>query len=108
MRLVPGRARVFCTLREQFERCDLRTVAVYGAVLGRWIGRVATGICRRWSVVWRQSCSRIELRQAVEGSIGVTVIRPVLAEFTEIVVERTIFLHHEDNVIELRDPRWST
>jgi hypothetical protein len=106
VRLVPGRAGVFRALREQLERWNSRTMFVDYAVLRGWIGRIATGIGRRWFVVRWQSGSRIELRQAVEGSIAITVICPVLAQFAEVVIERAILLRHEDDVIELRESKW--
>jgi hypothetical protein len=52
-------------------------------------------------VQWTRSGGRIELAQAIKRLIGVSVLRPVLAKRAEVIVQRTVFLNHENDVIDL-------
>ena len=43
---------------------------------------------------------RIELRQSVEGLIGIAVLRPVLAQLAEVLIEGAVLLGQNDDVTE--------
>jgi hypothetical protein len=44
------------------------------------------------------------LSQAVEGLIRISILQPVLSKRAEVVIERAVFLSHEDDVIDLLKP----
>ena len=50
--------------------------------------------------MWRRTRSWIELRQAVKRLIGNAIGGPVLAHGSEVVIEATVFLGHEDDVVD--------
>ena len=100
MGFVPQGAGVLSALREQFVRSYGRTVGVYLAIAGRRKRRIATGYGWRRSVERRNARRRIELRQAIEGLIGIAVLRPVLAQFPEVLIEGTVLLGQNDDVME--------
>src|ERR1700723_3061756 len=88
--LIPGRARVFNTLRSQMIRSNQGS-RVEDAV--RW--RRIIGIAARDG--WRSS-TRVELGQAIKGLIGITVLRPIFSQRAKVVIERSILLRHENDV----------
>lgn len=76
---------------ERWDRSELCTCVTSGRRNGRW---VASWVCRRCS------CWDIQLRQAVKRLVRKSVLRPIFAQRTEIVVKRTILLCQEDDVIQ--------
>src|ERR1700692_2677235 len=100
MAFVPRRAGVFDALRNQVVRRNLRTGAVHRAVGGHGIGRIATRISRRRPVKRRGPRSRIELRQAIERNVRESIRPPVSPPLAEVMIQRSILLGHENNVIQ--------
>src|SRR4029077_8247789 len=98
--LVPGRAGILDALCDQFVRGNVRAVAVYRKVTRDGAGRIATWICRRRSVKGQNPRSRIELRQAGEGLVVDAICRPISTQCAQVVIQRTVLLCHEDDVLE--------
>src|SRR5581483_2250894 len=102
MAFVPGWSGILDALRCQMERCNRRTVRIYNAVVQ--LRRVSGWIIREGGVTSRirGRCSGwdIELRQAVEGLIGKSVLSPILAQGPKVMIERAIFLGEKDDVIQ--------
>jgi hypothetical protein len=92
--LIPRRTGVLNTLRQQVKRRDWRVIWTGMAVSRRNRCRITTGIRRR------RSRRNIELRQSIECLIGKSVLRPVLAQGSEVAIERTVFLRQEYDVID--------
>ena len=112
MSFVPRRAGIFAALGDHFKRGDLWTVGIGLAVGGRREIWIAAAIGRRRAIERRDARSRIELRQAIEGLVGISVLRPVLAKLPEVVIKRTILLRQKNDVIESFNVRgiwgWAT
>src|ERR1700676_947048 len=95
MRFVPRGTRVLNAHGKHVKGSNLRAVPVDRAVVrGKTKCRIATWICRRSTRRW------IKLRQTIESLIGNTIGGPVLAHGSEVVIEATVFLGHEDDVID--------
>jgi len=62
--------------------------------------RVAAGVRRRWCIQWRRARGWIELRKAIERLIRIAVLGPVISQRAEVIIERAVLLHHEDNVLQ--------
>lgn len=78
----------------------MRTGAVDGAIIRRRKSWVAAGIGGWWSVERSETGCGIELREAVEGAIGESVGLPVATQFAEIMIEASILLRYENDVIQ--------
>src|SRR5437870_1921341 len=104
MRLIPGGTGVLRTLSQEFEGLYIRTLRVDRAVVGIWKRRVTTGIGRSRTMQGRDARSGIELWQTVERLIRIAILSPVLPHRAKVVVERTVLLNHEDDVINLPEP----
>src|SRR5690242_7067676 len=100
MGFVPRGAGVLGALGEQFERSYGRTVGVYLAIARRRKRGVATGYGWRRPVERRNTRRGIELRQAIEGLIGIAVLCPVLAQLAEVLIEGAVLLGQNDDVTE--------
>src|SRR5271165_1211218 len=78
---------------------------VESAVGRRRLVWIATWIRRSRTEKWRSSCCGVELRQPIERLVWITILCPILAQGAEIVIERTILLRNEDDVIDRRQGR---
>jgi hypothetical protein len=47
-----------------------------------------------------RSSTLIELGQAIKGLVGIAIVGPILPQLAEIVIEGTILLRQENNVIK--------
>ena len=95
MRFVPGGTRVLDAHGNHVKRSNLRAVPVDRAVIRREAKtRIAAWVRRRSTWRW------IKLGQAIESLVGNTVGGPVLAHGAEVVIEATVFLGHENDVID--------
>ena len=99
--LVPRWARVFDALRDKMVGSD-GIAGVISAVGRRWLVRIAARIRRSRTSQWRSSCCGVELRQPIERLVWVAILRPIFAQSAEIVIERTILLRNEYDVIDRR------
>jgi hypothetical protein len=52
----------------------------------------------------RDARSGIKLRQAVERLIRIAILSPVLPHRAKVVIERSVLLNHEDDVVNLLKP----
>ncbi len=64
------------------------------------IAWIATGVRRRGPVKGGDAGSRVKLRQTIKRLIGESVLRPILTQRAEIVIEGPVFLRQENNVID--------
>src|SRR5579863_6034816 len=101
MTLVPERTLLLLTHRCEMKRADL-VVAIRDANIGRGkrLGRIASRDCGRRRLQGSNSASRIELRQTVERLIRDIIRGPVSAQRAEVVIERTILLGEDDDVVQ--------
>ena len=80
---------------------------IKNAVAGRRIVGVASGDGRRRFKERRRAAGRVELRQAVERLVRVTIVRPVFPHRAEVVIERPILLGKKHDVLDRRKIRHS-
>ena len=80
---------------------NFRTVAIMSAIVRRGEGWIATGIGRGRPLQWSNSRRRVELRKSVEGLIRNAFGGPVLTHGSEVVIESTVFLGHENDVVDI-------
>ena len=75
-----------------------RAIRVDLAITGGRQGRIAARVRRN------RPSRYVELRQSVEGLIGIAVVGPVLPQPAKVMIEGTVFLQQKDNVIYRLQP----
>jgi hypothetical protein len=88
------------------KRLHLGTVGIDYAIAGSGGRRIASSVRRSWTLKRGGTCSRVELRQAVERLVRNAIGCPVLTKRSEIVIKSSIFLGQDNYVIQLGQSGW--
>ena len=100
MVFIPGRTGVLHAHGNHGERFDGRAVGISRAVAGRRKSGITTRVRGCGTLQRSDPHGGIKLRQAIEGLVGKTIGGPVLTHGPQVMVETTVFLGQEDDVVD--------